>query len=296
MKATLWCLLVFGIVGTSQLLGQQPTDQSADEAAIRKTAASYMEAFNKHDAKALADLWSPDAVYLNRSTGQQVVGRAAIAQQFEAQFKEQPAAKLEVTVASVQFISPNVAVERGTAKFLAPNSEPEEIEYSAVDVKRDGKWLLDRVTDKTKEVTPSHYEQLKVLEWMVGHWTDESAEAEVDVDCNWTKNQNFLTRAFKLSVGDESFSGIQIIGWDPALKAIRSWTFDSNGTFAEATWQQRGGRWFIRNRGTLPDGRPATMVNVMKQVGQDSFTWQTIERTAGDELLPNIDEIAIVRR
>jgi hypothetical protein len=56
------------------------------------------------------------------------------------------------------------------------------------------------------------------------------------------------------------------------------------------------GRWFIRNRGVLPDGQLATMVNVMKQVDENSLTWQTIERTAGDELLPNIDEIEIVRR
>ena len=89
---------------------------------------------------------------------------------------------------------------------------------------------------------------------------------------------------------------MQMIGWDPAAKTIRSWTFDSNGTFAEATWEQNGGRWFLRNRGTLPDGRTATMINVMKQVDANSFTWQTIERTAGGELLPNIDEIQIVRR
>ena len=124
----------------------------------------------------------------------------------------------------------------------------------------------------------------------------DAEDAEVEVDCNWTKNQNFLTRAFKISIDDDSFSGMQIIGWDPAAKAIRSWTFDSNGTFAEATWEQRGGRWFIRNRGTLPDGRTATMINVMKPVDANSFTWQTIERTAGGELLPNIDEIVIVRR
>jgi uncharacterized protein (TIGR02246 family) len=289
-------LVVFASVGTTYMVGQQPGDQAADEAAIRKTVASYVEAFNKHDAKALADHWSPDAVYLNRSTGEEVVGRAAIAEQFAALFKEQPAVKLEVSVASVQFVSPNVAVERGTAKLIGPNSEPEEIEYSAVDVKRDGQWLFDRVTDKTKEVAPSHYEQLKVLEWMVGTWTADTDNADVELECNWTKNQNFLTRAFKITIGDESFSGMQIIGWDAAAKGIRSWTFDSNGTFAEATWQQRGGTWFLRNRGTLPDGRTASMINVMKQVDQNSFTWQTIERTAGDELLPNIDEILIVRK
>src|SRR5262245_20304161 len=289
-------LLILGMIGASNLSAQELSDQAADEAAIRKTVASYMEAFNRHDAKALADHWSPDAVYLNRSTGERVVGRTAIAEQFTALFKEQPALKLEVNVASVQFVSPNVAVEHGTARMLAPNAAPEEFEYSAVDVKRDGRWLLDRVTDKSKETAPSHYEQLKLLEWMVGEWTDEAENAQVELDCNWTKNQNFLTRAFKISIDENSMSGMQIIGWDPAAKTIRAWTFDSNGTFAEATWEQRGGRWFIRNRGTLPDGRTATMINVMRQVDENSFTWQTIERTAGGELLPNIDEIQIVRR
>ncbi len=296
MRRVLLCLFCFAVL-TSPSWGQQPAGQAADEAAIRKAAASYVEAFNKHDAKALADQWSPDAVYQNRTTGEEAVGRAAIAEQFTTLFKEQPELKLAVTVASVQFVSPNVAIEQGTARMLAPNAEPEEIEYSAVNVKRDGKWLLDRVTDKSKEDTATNYEKLKALEWMVGHWTDDSAKATVELDCNWTKNKNFLTRSFKLSIdGDSDFSGMQVIGWDPAAKKIRSWTFDSKGTFAEATWEHRGQRWFIRNRGVLPDGRAATMVNTMKQVDDDSFTWQTIDRTAGSELLPSIDEILIVRR
>jgi hypothetical protein len=45
----------------------------------------------------------------------------------------------------------------------------------------------------------------------------------------------------------------------------------------------------------LADGRKATMTNVIKQIDDNSFTWQTIERTAGGELLPNIDEVVIVR-
>jgi uncharacterized protein (TIGR02246 family) len=245
----------------------------------------------------LADHWSPDAVYLNRTSGEEVVGRTAIAEQFKTLFEEQPDLKLEVNVESIQFISPTVAVEHGRTKLLAPNAEPEEIDYTAVNVKREGKWLLDRVTDKAKEIVPSHYEQLKVLEWMVGQWTGAADDAEIEVDCDWTKNQNFLTRAFKISFDDDtSFSGMQVIGWDPAANTIRSWTFDSDGTFAEATWQKKGDRWFLRNRGTLSDGRTATMINVMKKVDDDSFTWQTIERTAGGELLPNIDEIQLVRR
>jgi len=295
MRRVSFLLLILAVTGTSRLCGQQPSDQSADEAAIRKMVASYVEAFNRHDAKSLADHWSPDAVYLNRGTGEEVVGRNAIAEQFSALLKEQPQLKVEVNVESIQFVSPNVAVERGKTKLLTPNAEPEEIDYTAVEVKRDGKWLLDRVTDN--QSVPSHYEQLKALDWMVGHWTSDADDAEVELDCNWTKNQNFLTRAFKISIdGNTRSSGMQIIGWDPAEKKIRSWTFDSNGTFAEATWEQKGDRWFLRNRGTLPDGRSATMINVMKQVDANSFKWQTIERTAGGELLPNIEEIQLTRR
>src|SRR5436309_1736129 len=114
-------LVAFAIdVGVAQGPQNGGEAASADEQQIRKTVASYVEAFNKHDAKALADFWSPDAVYQNRSTGEQAVGRAAIAEQFSATFKEQPELKLQVTVESVQFVSPNVALERGQAKLLSP--------------------------------------------------------------------------------------------------------------------------------------------------------------------------------
>jgi uncharacterized protein (TIGR02246 family) len=295
MKRALLCLMTVYAATPCWSRAQDALQPSADEAAIRNAVATYT--FNKHDAKALAEHWSPDAVYTNRLTGDEVVGRAKIAEQFTALFKGQAGLKLEVNAESIQFVSPNVAVEHGTAKMLTPQAEPELIDYTAVYVKRDGRWLLDRVTDQAKESVPSHYEQLKALEWMVGHWADEAGVAQVELDCHWTKNRTFLTRSFKLAAGDGiDFAGMQVIGWDPAAKTIRSWTFDSNGTFAEATWSRKGDRWYIHNTGVLADGRKATMVNVMKLVDENSFTWQTIERTAGGELLPNIDEVLIVRR
>src|SRR6476620_2943719 len=75
--------------------GPQSGGGAADEQQIRQLVAGYVEAFNKHDAKAVADCWSPDAVYQNRSKGEQVVGRTAIAEQFAGIFKAQPAVKVE---------------------------------------------------------------------------------------------------------------------------------------------------------------------------------------------------------
>src|SRR6476620_11442426 len=134
MRCVSLLLMILGLTATSRVFGEPPRDQSADEAAIRKMVDSYVQAFNRHDAKSLADHWSPDAVYLNRTTGEEVVGRAAIAEQFSALLMEQPALKAEVSVESIQFISPTVAIERGTTRILAPNAEPEEFDYTAVDV------------------------------------------------------------------------------------------------------------------------------------------------------------------
>ena len=297
MNRIVLCLVILGGAIVNGSFAAPPRDPAADEAAIRKADEAYVQAFNKHDAKALADAWSPEAVYLNRVSGDEVVGRAAIANQFAAEFKDQPEIKLDLKVQSIQFVSPNVAVEQGIAKTLAPKAEPEEEEYSAVFVRREGQWLLDRVTEKDKEATPSRYEELKPLEWMIGHWVDKDDEVDIETDCKWTKNQSFITRSFTVAAeGQINMSGMQIVGWDPLAKTIRSWTFDSDGGFAEATWTLKKDRWFIQNKGYLADGRKASMTNVIKQVDQNSFTWQTIERTAGGELLPNIDEVLIVRQ
>ena len=296
MNRILLCLVVLGGAIASWSFAAQHVEPAANEAAIRKADEAYVKAFNRHDAKALADAWSPEAVYLNRITGDEVVGRAAIAEEFTALFKDQPEVKLDLSVESIQFVSPNVAIEHGIAKTLTPKAEPEEEGYSAVFVRRDGQWLLDRVTDTAKEGAPSSYEHLKPLEWMIGHWVDKDDKVDIETECKWTKKQSYITRSFTVAAeGQINLSGIQIIGWDPVIKTIRSWTFDSDGGYSEAVWTFKKDRWFIQNKGYLADGRKASMTNVIKQVDQNSFTWQTDDRTVGGELLPNINGVLIVR-
>jgi uncharacterized protein (TIGR02246 family) len=277
--------------------GSQPRDATADEAAVHESVAAYVQAFNGRNVEALAAKWSPGAIYIDRGSGEQVVGRAAIAEQFAKLFKAQPELKLAVSVESIRFLAPSVAIEQGTARFWLPQGEPEEVEYTAVHVKHDDRWLLDRVTDAAKESAPSHYEELKSLDWMIGRWVDDAEGATIETECNWSRNQNFLIRSFKVAVGDRiEMAGMQVVGWDPSAKTIRSWTFDSDGGFAEATWTHKKDRWFVRNNGVLADGQKASMVNVIKPIDANAFTWQTIERTVGGELLPNVDEVLIRRQ
>jgi uncharacterized protein (TIGR02246 family) len=273
-------------------------DQAEDEAAIRKNAETYVAAYNKHDAKAVAAMWSPDAVYMDPSTGDAAVGQEEIEKVFTDILAALGDGKIEVTVDSVEFVSPNVAIENGTVRVIRPNEEPEETLYSAVNVKRDGKWLLDRVTEEEPATPPpSSYEQLKELEWMMGSWIDQDENATIQTDCEWTKNQNFINRSFAVVVGDQvDLAGMQIIGWDPVAKQIRSWIFDSDGGFAEGKWTRKGDRWLIQTSGTLPDGSRSSAVNIMTRVDDDSFTWQSVQREVDGDILPNVDEVLVVRK
>jgi uncharacterized protein (TIGR02246 family) len=273
-------------------------DQAEDEAAIRKNAEAYVAAYNKRDAKGVAAMWSPDAVYMDPSTGEAAVGHEEIEKVFTDVLADLGDGKLEVEVNSVEFVSPNVAIENGTARIVRPNGEPEESNYSAVNVKRDGKWMLDRVSEEEPPAPPpSSYEQLKDLEWMIGSWIDQDENATIQTDCEWTKNQNFINRSFAVVVGDQvDLAGMQIIGWDPAAKQIRSWIFDSDGGFAEGKWTRKGDRWLIQQTGTLPDGSRSTAVNIITKVDDDSFTWQSVQREVDGDILPNVDEVLVVRK
>ena len=197
---------------------------------------------------------------------------------------------------SIQFISPGVAVEHGTAKLTVADQTLENSEYTAVYVKRDRQWLLDRMTEEEIVAPPSHYEQLKGLEWMVGRWVDQDDKASVVTECKWARNNNFLVRTFEVQVRDRiDMSGMQIIGWDPVAKQIRSWVFDSDGGTGQGTWTKKENRWYVQQSGVLHDGRKSSAVNVFTYLDENTFTLQSINRTVDGELLPNVDEVKITK-
>ena len=277
-------------------IAADPVSQADEEAAIRKAVEAYVLAFNKGDAKAVAAMWSPEAVCINPLSDEQVVGREAIEKQMLETFAETKGIKLEATTNSIQFISPGVAVEHGTAKLTVADQTLENSEYTAVYVKRDRQWLLDRMTEEEIVVPPSQYERLKGLEWMVGRWVDQDDKASVVSECKWARNNNFLVRNFEVQVRDRiDMSGMQIIGWDPVAKQIRSWVFDSDGVTGQGTWTKKENRWYVQQSGVLHDGRKSSAVNVFTYLDENTFTLQSIHRTVDGELLPNVDEVKITK-
>lgn len=287
-------VIAFAWVVTSSSLLQ--ADQAEDEAAIRASVERYVVAFNRGDAKAIAEQWTPNAVYSNPITGDEVTGRKAIEEQLVELFKETKGSKIEVAIGSIRFLSPSVAIEEGSANVLRPGEEPDETSYSCLHVKSAEGWLVDRMTEQPVIVPQSNYQHLKDLEWMIGTWIDQDGSATIETTSQWTKNQNFITRSFSVSIdGEADLSGVQVIGWDPIAKVVRSWVFDSDGGFGSSTWKQKGNKWIINSEATLSDGRKASAVKTLTVIDDNTITWQVSGRSIDGEILPNIAPIKLTR-
>jgi hypothetical protein len=91
------------------------------------------------------------------------------------------------------------------------------------------------------------------------------------------------------------FEGTQIIGWDPRAKQIRSWTFNSDGSFGEGLWSRNQDEWLVRTSQTLPDGRAATATQVIQRLDNDAVTVQTIGKEVDGVLEPASDPVTVAR-
>jgi len=283
--------------GCHTLAAQEDDPRAADQAAVRDAVESYVDAFHRGDAAAVAAHWTEDGEFLPPS-GQKLQGRQAIQKEFEAFFAENKGVRIRVSVKSVEFPQADVALEKGVTRVLRPDEEPTETAYVARHVKQEGKWKMASVREAgPAEGPPSHYEQLKVLEWLIGDWVDSDDNATIRTSCKWTKNRNFITRSFAVAVKDRiELEGTQVIGWDPGAKTIRSWLFDSDGCFGEGVWTKKDDRWVIRGFRVLAGGEKASAVNILTPVDENTFTWQSIGREVDGVLMPSIEAVTVVRQ
>jgi uncharacterized protein (TIGR02246 family) len=281
--------------GQGQAAAAPAEDRSADEEAIRANVAAFVRAYNAGDAKAVAALFTPDGLAVDKEANTSQ-GRAAIEQTFAELFAAAPQNRLEVFVDSVRFLGPDLAVEVGTTKATpAPGEAPENDAYTVLHVKRDGKWLMALARDAEGEA-PTSRERLRPLAWLVGDWVDDGGSVVVFSTCRWGEGEQFLLHEFKLLIeGREAMQVTQRIGWDPIAKRIRSWVFDSEGGYGEGVWTRDGDAWVIKATGVRSDGTTASATNVLVPTGTDGYVWRSTDRVVGDEVVPPV-EVKVVRK
>ncbi len=267
---------------------------TSDESAIRAAINSYVAAYNRGDAKAVAEHWSENADWVSPS-GQRFQGREAIQREMAAMFAENKGLRIEVIDPNIRLLSPDAAVDGGTVRVIRPGMPPNESTYLAVHVKKNGQWKLETVRETSLPETQPH-EQLKQLEWLVGEWVDESPTEVVEHRCWWSKDGHYLLGKFVVQwEGLPPMKGDLRIGWDPLTRQIKSWVFDTEGGYAEGLWTRVGDGWMVKMTGVRPDGSTASATNTYTPLRRDQYEFRSVNRVVGGRLEP--DQIArIVRK
>jgi uncharacterized protein (TIGR02246 family) len=291
-----WLMIAAAAVVYGAALAKDPEKNADEQAAVRAAIDSYVNAFNRGDAKGVAEHWSDKGEWVSPS-GQITQGRDAIQKELTAVFALAKGLRIEVLDSSIRFVTADVAVEEGTLRVTRPAAPPKDSTYIAIQVKQEGKWKLDSVRETEIPEAPANDSPLGELDWLIGDWVDQGEGASIASSVTWTKNKTFLNYSFKVSVpGVDDLEGTQVIGWDPAAETIHSWMFDSDGGFGEGVWSKKDDLWVVKFNQTLTDGRKASATNIYTRVDDDSYTWQSIGRQVDGEFLPNIEPVKVVRK
>lgn len=289
-KMILTLLTAVWLAGCSDAQQNEETDKKA----IRNIVQAYQEAYNQQDAAKMTSFWTSDATYLNPLTGESAEGREAIEKLFKDKFAEGKKRHLEIVIKTIEFPNADEAIENGVMKVTIPDQTPLQIAYQAEYIKENGKWMVNAIGEIELQEPSSNFEQLKDLAWLVGKWEDSDDNIQIVFDNQWDKYKNFITQHFEMKIyGQDDIEGKQIIAWDPVKDVVRSWVFDSDGGFGEGTWEKVDKSWYATMQYTLSDGRLASSKNVYTPVDNHSYTFASVEREVGGEILPDMNPVTV---
>jgi len=282
-------------VPPSAAAGSQPAasdPHAQDRSSIQATMKSFAKAFQSGDAKALCSHWTDEGEYEN-DAGVTVRGREALEAAFGAFFVNAPDPQVDLQPESLRFLADSAAIAEGTvAVRRGPGQPAKPAHYSALFVRDNGRWRMARL----RETAPHEPVSIKSLAWIIGRWKSASGEgAEIQSDYSWDSDKKFIHTRFTIQEAKLGFGGTQVIGFDPATGRIHSWTFEANGGVGEADWQRDGDHWVLDAVGTAPDGRTLRETNLLRRINDDTFTWQSVDRTLDDAPIPDLAPVKVTR-
>jgi uncharacterized protein (TIGR02246 family) len=272
---------VEAVAEPARLTAATPQTASPLTAEIRDMLTGYLGAFNRHDAAAAAGHWTADGENLNLDSGEVTRGREAVREVFTALFEIDPEAAIDIDVTAVQPVRDDVAVVDGVSRVSYADGEVAGSRFSAVVIREPDRWRLASVRETPVSLPKRSPHPLDRLSWLVGSWEDIGEGVIASSQAAWSGDRAFLVRRHVIApdpaaaaapaAGDQKIPGLlpagstarreltEIIGWDPEREAIRSWTFSSDGRFAEGSWSHDGSAWVVQVEGRgLDSGREAT--------------------------------------
>ena len=153
----------------------------ADEEAIRRASGRYIEAWNRGDAKGIAQLFTSDA----RRVGpvRETNGRSQIEQLLAFILARNRGSKLEGEISSIRFLAPDVAIVQGTYKISGGTRAEGSGRVLYAVVRQDSRWLRREVltmpfptpvaaATSSSITVPSISEEISPVEELSAHTQD----------------------------------------------------------------------------------------------------------------------------
>jgi uncharacterized protein (TIGR02246 family) len=271
-------------------------DKKPDQRPIFAALDAVGKAYNAHDAKALAGLWAPDGIVTDRTTGARIVGRERLQAVYADLFQRYPKIEISMDVRAVRLITGDVAEISG--EVIVRHGEREETvsDLTVILKKVEGKWLLDSIQEADLPMAAKPSECLKPLAWLVGQWKDQQGDSNIQNVFRWSANQAFLIRSYRVeNEGRIEHEGTQVFGWDPEKAQIRTWLFNSDGSFGEGTCDAGESRLLIRLKGIMADGRKGSLTQILTREDADTMTSQLVSCQIDGELQPARPMVKMVR-
>ncbi len=267
---------------------KEETDDPLVRAALTQLGESWRQALKAGDAEAYSRCFTLDAEYVDEED-EVHRGRDAIRAMAASFFQRMPGTRITAELLRFRTIGDDVACQEKIVTFQsAEGAVLSRSRYSIVCVRRDEGWLI---ADLKKRELPaatalSPREQLESLSWLVGDWVEETDEAKVKSSCRWSEDGPYLIQKFTVRDSEGNLSAsTQRIAWDPLLRKVRSWFWDSAGGYGSAIWSTMTDGWVLQARSVAVDGTVRTGMHYVRREGEDAYRWEAKARIVGDVLV-----------
>jgi hypothetical protein len=272
------------------LLCQEP----ALDAEIRVASKKLTDAFNAGKATDLSAMFLAQGEVIDEQ-GNLFQGQKAIQELLTTYFEKFPGVKSETSIESIRLAGP-VAIEEGVRTTVTKEGSVAQVQYTTIYSKLDQGWKVASIRDSALDSISSPGELLQPLEWLVGEWINEGADAKVKITYRWSEDGNFILGDILVMRSEQPvMKSTQRICWDPLAGKPRSWTFDSDGGFAESVWTQIDDSWSVRSEAVLPNGETGS-ANVLITIGENGrYVMKGTNRIVGN-LVEDDYEITVVKQ
>ena len=274
----------------SHLLCQEP----APDAEIRAASKKLTDAFNAGKAADVSAMFLSQGEVIDEQ-GNLFQGQKAVQELLTTYFEKFPGVKSEPTIESIRMAGP-VAIEEGFRTTVTNDGGIAQVQYTIIYSKTDQGWKVASIRDTALNSVVSPGELLQPLEWLVGEWINEGADARVKLTYQWSEDGNFILGEILVMKSEQPvIKSTQRICWDPRASKPRSWTFDSDGGFTESVWTQIDNAWSVRSDAVLPNGETGS-ANVLITVGENGrYVMKGTNRIVGN-IVEDDYEITVVKQ